>query len=95
MASKFCRHICPRNCYNTCGLVSLVEDRRITGLYGDPAHGYSRGHLCRFGYRYLDLFYHPERVIYPLRQVPRGSGNWRRISWDEAYELIAGKMLVE
>ncbi|WP_338823202.1 Putative dimethyl sulfoxide reductase chain YnfE [Moorella humiferrea] len=93
MASKFCRHICPHNCYNTCGLVSLVEDGRITGLYGDPAHGYSRGHLCRFGYRYLDLFYHPERVIYPLRQVPRGSGNWRRISWDEAYELIAGKML--
>lgn len=48
MASKFCRHICPHNCYNTCGLVSLVEDGKITGLYGDPAHGYSRGHLCRF-----------------------------------------------
>ncbi|WP_406676255.1 molybdopterin-dependent oxidoreductase [Moorella sp. ACPs] len=93
MTAKYYRHTCPRNCYNTCGLISLVEGGKIKELYGDPAHGYSRGHLCRFGYRYLDIFHHPDRIVYPLRQEPRGSGNWRRIGWDEALNLIAGKML--
>ncbi|AOQ24111.1 Polysulfide reductase chain A [Moorella thermoacetica] len=93
MAAKFYRHICPRNCYSTCGLISMVEGGKIKELAGDPAHGYSRGHLCRFGYSYLDIFHHPARVLYPLRQEPRGSGNWRRIGWDEAMTLIAGKML--
>lgn len=93
MAPRFCRHTCPRNCYNTCGLITLVDKGKIKELAGDPAHGYSRGHLCRFGYSYLDIFNHPDRVLYPLRQEPRGSGRWRRLSWDEALGLIAGKML--
>ena len=30
---------------------------------------------------------------YPVLQSPRGSGNWKRISWDEAYNIIARKIL--
>lgn len=93
MRTRLCRHVCPRNCYNTCGLISMVEGDTIVKLYGDPAHGYSRGHLCRLGYSYLEIFNHPDRVLYPLKQEPRGSGNWRRISWTEALEQIAVYML--
>jgi anaerobic selenocysteine-containing dehydrogenase len=41
----------------------------------------------------LDLVYHPDRLTYPMRRDgERGSGRWRRISWDEALDEIAGRL---
>jgi anaerobic selenocysteine-containing dehydrogenase len=38
----------------------------------------------------INLAYDPERLLHPLRRVgKRGEGNWKRISWDEAYEETA------
>jgi DMSO reductase family type II enzyme molybdopterin subunit len=38
--------------------------------------------------------YDPARVQYPLKRVgERGSGKWKRISWDEALDEIADSML--
>jgi anaerobic selenocysteine-containing dehydrogenase len=39
--------------------------------------------------RYLERVYHPERLLYPQRRVgPKGSGQFARISWDEAIAEI-------
>lgn len=92
MADAVFRHICPYNCYSSCGMISQVQDGKIKELAGDSLHGYTRGFLCARGYAFLDTAMHPERLVYPMRQSPRGSGRWTRISWDEAIQRIVGHL---
>ncbi|NHZ71728.1 MAG: molybdopterin-dependent oxidoreductase [Aquificales bacterium] len=80
---------CPHDCPDTCGIVTEVENGRAINLYADPDHPVTQGWLCAKVRPYLDHVYHPERLQYPLRRVgPKGSGEWRRISWDEALAEI-------
>lgn len=90
---KIFKNVCPRNCYNTCAMLSHVENGKLIKVEGDPSQGYTQGRLCAKGYAYTRYVYSPERLRYPLRQYPRGSGNWVRITWDEAFNLIAAKLL--
>lgn len=87
------RNACPRNCYSTCTILTHVENNQLTKVEGDPKNGYTKGSLCAKGYAYTNYVYSPYRIKYPLKQVPRSSGNWVRISWEEAYHTIAKKIL--
>ena len=41
----------------------------------------------------LEQQYHEDRLRYPLRRVgERGQGRWRRIGWDEAFDLLADRL---
>ncbi|SDM92047.1 molybdopterin-dependent oxidoreductase [Bacillus sp. OK048] len=93
MKEAIYRNTCPRNCYGTCGILSHVKNGKLIKVTGDPDHGYSKGRLCAKGYAYTEYVYSPNRLKYPMLQSPRGSGNWKRISWDEAYTIIASKMV--
>jgi anaerobic selenocysteine-containing dehydrogenase len=89
---KTIRAVCPHDCPDTCGLVVTVEDGRATSLRGDAEHPFTRGFLCQKVARYLDRVYHPERLQYPMvRTGPKGSGQFRRVSWEEAIELVTRK----
>jgi len=90
---KVYRNVCPRNCYNTCAMLSHVVNGKLLKVEGDPSHGYSQGRLCAKGYAYTSYVYSSERLRYPLKQYPRGSGNWVRITWEEALNLISAKLL--
>jgi molybdopterin guanine dinucleotide-containing S/N-oxide reductase-like protein len=90
---KTFRTACPRNCYDTCGQIATVKDGVLRKVDGDPLHGYTQGRLCVKGYTYVNRTHSPDRIKYPMIQEPRGSGNWRRISWDEALTIIAKKIL--
>jgi DMSO reductase family type II enzyme molybdopterin subunit len=49
---------------------------------------------CQKGACFSERMYDPGRVKYPLKRVgPRGSGRWKRISWDEAIGEVADAML--
>ncbi|HEY2420916.1 MAG TPA: molybdopterin-dependent oxidoreductase [Neobacillus sp.] len=87
------RHVCPRNCYSTCSILGYTKNGRLQKVTGDPKHGYTKGLLCAKGYNYINTVYHPDRLKYPMRQYPRGSGQWQRISWTEAINIIAGKII--
>ncbi|MFZ5817776.1 MAG: molybdopterin-dependent oxidoreductase [Bacillota bacterium] len=87
------RTACPRNCYDTCGQIATVKNGVLRKVDGDPLHGYTQGRLCVKGYTYVNRTNSPDRIKYPMIQEPRGSGNWRRISWDEALTIIAKKIL--
>jgi DMSO reductase family type II enzyme molybdopterin subunit len=49
---------------------------------------------CQKGCSYSNMMYNPDRVKYPMKRVgERGSGKWRRISWDDAIEEAATHLL--
>jgi DMSO reductase family type II enzyme molybdopterin subunit len=49
---------------------------------------------CQKGACYSSRMYDPTRVKYPLKRVgERGSGQWQRISWEQALSEIADSMI--
>ncbi len=84
-----CHHDCP----DTCGWVVTVEDGKAVKLRGNPDHPYSRGELCPKVNRFLERVYHPDRVLHPLiRTGPKGTGEFRRATWDEALDLVKTRL---
>ncbi len=80
-------------CSTVCGITGHIKDGRIIKIEGNPKDPNSRGKLCARGQAALNHQYHPERLLYPLKRVgPRGSGKWRRITWDEAYDELATRL---
>lgn len=83
------------NCEAACGLLAYVnkETGRIDKLEGLPTHPGSRGRNCPKGPATVAQVTNPDRILYPLRRVgPRGSGQWERVSWDEAMDDIAARI---
>ncbi|WNF38237.1 molybdopterin-dependent oxidoreductase [Bacillaceae bacterium IKA-2] len=87
------QNACPRNCYDTCSMLTTVEDGVIQFVEGNPQNTYTNGTVCVKGNVYPRTVYSPDRIKYPMRQKGRGTGNWERISWDEAYTEIAENIL--
>ena len=49
---------------------------------------------CQKGAMWGQMLYAKERLLYPLKRVgERGSGRWKRISWDEAITEVADAIL--
>jgi anaerobic selenocysteine-containing dehydrogenase len=89
------RTTCPRDCYDACGALVRVRDGRITHVRGDPDHPVSRGKLCRkCTLAYNGVFLDPDaRLTTPLvRSGPKGEGQFRPASWDEALGLTARRL---
>src|SRR5512137_1095107 len=89
---------CPaHNCGGRCLLVATLEDGRITRLESDDrpdSVAAPQLRACPRGRAYLRRQYHPDRLQYPLCRVgKRGEGMFKRITWDEALELLASEML--
>jgi anaerobic selenocysteine-containing dehydrogenase len=84
------RTMCPMNCHPTlCGMLVDVEDGRLVGVGGDPDNPDSRGFLCVRGHASREIIGNPERLLHPLM---RDGASWRRASWDEVLDRIAGRM---
>jgi anaerobic selenocysteine-containing dehydrogenase len=88
------RHsVCALDCPDCCSLLINVEQGRGSRLRGDPAHPVTRGFLCGKVAQYLELEYSPGRLLYPQRRIGgKGEGRFERISWDDALDLIAGRL---
>nr|MBI2905729.1 molybdopterin-dependent oxidoreductase [Chloroflexota bacterium] len=80
-------------CVWRCGVRAKVSKGRVVKLEGNPDHPHSLGKLCARGQSGIMTTYDPDRVLYPLIRVgQRGEGKFRRASWEEALDLVAGKM---
>ncbi len=82
-------------CTAHCATIATVEDGRVTRL--DPDHDHPNGGvMCIKGKAAPELVYHPDRLNYPLKRTrPKTDPDpgWRRVSWDEALEDIANRLL--
>jgi len=82
-----------RFCPAGCGILVRVSEGRAKKIEGNPEHPVNRGKLCARGQAVLQELYHPDRVPQPLkRSGPRGSGEFTKISWEEALDLLIGKL---
>ncbi len=80
---------CNRDCGGGCPLLAHVEGGRVARITHNPAGGpYLKG--CIRGYLAAEQLYDPARLTKPLvRTGPRGSGQFREVSWPEAVRLVA------
>ena len=91
--STFVRGACPHDCPDTCALLTEVSDGLAVKVRGNPSHAHTHGTLCAKVNKYTERTYHPERVLHPLKRVgPKGSGQFQRVSWDEALGDIAARL---
>jgi DMSO reductase family type II enzyme molybdopterin subunit len=89
------------NCFSACSWDLYVKDGVVwreeqADVYARDAPGLPdfapRG--CQKGACYSDLMLGPDRVTHPLERVgARGSGRWRRISWERALTRLADAIL--
>lgn len=81
-------------CVNKCALFARVEDGIITKLNPNPRFPKSRNMLCPRGNAGIQALYDPDRLKYPLiRDGEKGSGKFKRVTWEEAYQFIEKKMV--
>ena len=91
------RSTCPY-CSVSCGVVMYtLGDKaknvksRIIHIEGDADHPVNRGTLCPKGAGLLDIVHSPNRLLHPEVREP-GAKEWKRISWDEAFNRVAKLM---
>ena len=83
---------CPHDCPDTCAMEYHVEDGHLAKVTGRKDHPFTRGGLCVKLNDFAEHHYNPDRVLYPMkRSGPKGSGEFTRISWDEALKTIKSK----
>ncbi len=87
--------VCPHDCPSACALeVEVIDGQRIGRVRGAEEQTYTAGVICAKVARYAERIHHPDRLLHPLKRCgPKGSGQFTRISWDEALETIAARFL--
>ena len=77
-------------CYHSCGTKVTVEDGKATKIRGLESHPVNKGRLCPKGANALEVIYSPDRLKQPLKRI---NGSFEEISWDQALDEIAEKLL--
>src|SRR5437867_7706046 len=87
---------CGHNCGGRCVVNAHVRDGRIVKISTDPRRWTPEMpplHACVRGFGQLERVNHPDRLMHPLRRTgPRGSGQFQRVSWDDALDEVAREM---
>lgn len=73
-------------CDMGCGMIAYVKEGKLLEVEGMPEHPVNQGELCPKGEAAIELVYSPDRLKYPMK---REGNEWIRISWDEAFDLVA------
>lgn len=75
--------ICPAGCWIEAGM----QDGKMVDIRVDKSH--QLGMICQRGKYAPDIVYSEHRLQHPMKRVgSKGTHEFERISWDEAYECI-------
>ncbi len=79
-----------RMCDTRCGIDVHIENQVLTDITPLEGHPVNQGRMCPRGGAALDLFYHRDRILKPLKRVADGS--FKEIPYDQALGEISDKM---
>ena len=80
-------------CVTRCANVGYIEDGRLVKIESNVNSIRTEGVMCAKGQAGVNHVYDPDRILYPMQRVgERGSGEWKRISWEEALDMVAARM---
>jgi len=81
--------ICSAGCWI---IADYDDDGRITGVRPDKES--EMGIICRLAEHAPEIIYSKDRLLYPMkRKGKKGSYDFERISWGQAYETIVEKLI--
>ena len=91
--AKYTPSICGM-CVNMCGVIARNVNGKVTKIDPNPLYTKSRNFMCARGNAGLGGAYDPDRLQTPLIRVgEKGSGKYRKATWEEALDYIAKKMI--
>lgn len=80
-------------CTVRCPIKVMVKNDHVKLIEGNPHVAGIEGSICPKGAAGVSLLNDDERVKSPLiRTGPRGSGQWREATWEEALDYVAEKL---
>ncbi|MCL4343396.1 MAG: molybdopterin-dependent oxidoreductase [Nitrososphaerota archaeon] len=92
--AKYINTTCSICGHNQCGVIVKLVDDKVVQIMPNREDPMSKGSICPKSIASVQLLYHPNRLKYPMKRAgPRGSGKWKRVSWDEALGEISEKLL--
>jgi anaerobic selenocysteine-containing dehydrogenase len=77
-------------CEAICGIEITHENGKILKIEGDKLDAFSRGHICPKAIALQDIYEDKNRLRKPVRRTVNG---WEEITWDEAFDQVAEKIL--
>lgn len=81
-------------CGSCCEVDTYVEDGKLVSVEGARNTPMQSGGMCAKGAAAKQYVYNKDRILYPMKRVgKKGEGKFERISWEEAYEMIAENLL--
>src|SRR6186713_3369974 len=84
---------CPLDCPDACSLAVSVEQGKVTKIDGSHRHAITKGFICAKVRGFAGRVYGNDRLTFPeIRTGPKGKGQLRRASWNEALGVIASRI---
>ncbi|MDX1433691.1 MAG: molybdopterin-dependent oxidoreductase, partial [Gammaproteobacteria bacterium] len=81
-------------CFNGCPVKYHLKDGRVVAITGNDEDPVFRGRVCPKSQMLLQLYNHRGRITRALRRVgPRGAGHFEPVTWDEALDEIAARLV--
>ena len=81
---------CCQFCQVRCTTLVQVKNEKVVNVYGNPGNTWTKGGMCPKGQSMVELAYSPHRLLYPLK---REGDAWKRISYAEALDIVANRIL--
>jgi anaerobic selenocysteine-containing dehydrogenase len=83
---------CPLDCPDACSLAVTVQQGKVVTIDGSQKNPVTNGYICAKVRKFGERVYGPDRILYPaVRTGRKGEGQFSRVSWHEAIELVASR----
>jgi anaerobic selenocysteine-containing dehydrogenase len=83
---------CPLDCPDACSLAVTVQKGKLIQIDGSHKNPVTEGYICAKVRKFGERVYGPDRLLYPaVRKGRKGEGKFKRVTWDEALELIVDR----